>query len=689
VHGAGLAALGVVGSYATPVMVSSEEPNLYALAVHVLVVTASTLGIAVVRGWLWLAFAGVAGATVWTVLAAMSPNAGAGLAGLAMMTGSGLLFAGAFGRYAHGNPQPPVDDSIDRAGIIPFAALAAAFFIQAVANSYLPDMTSGIIVSLIAAGTAVLWPALAPASLAAAFVALVAVAATDLNLAYNPGLDRPADALTGLVPPDTAAYLRSAIFVAAPAALVLLWGSWRAAANAPRTAGWLASGTGLIAFLGLVIAYLRVAPFETHRVFGVVSLALAFGFAALVEIFTRQRPGDMQAPAPAAFAVASIAALSFAFAVTLDSGWLPLAFALAAAGIAWVHGNRPLAILPVLAFIAALIGAANLWFSLPFDVASIGTTPFFNKLLLLAGLPALALAGAGEWMRRNGSNLPAAGTTALGLGLSGLFVALEIRHWLNGGVIDASQPGLAETATDALAALGFSIGLQRVATMTGARVYSTATTVAGVISALLIAGGLLAVNNPLIDAPDMNDSLIFNILLPAYLLTAIAAGLVALQARAVRPRWYTLTFAALAGLLLFMWLTLTIRHAYKGDQMELWHSASEAEVWTYSVAWLLLGVALLALGHLLHSQAIRAASGILIALTVTKVFLIDMSALTGAMRAFSFIGLGLSLLAIGRFYQRILMSGRTGPPPAQQPPQQPPPLSPEGGGPAAEATGPA
>jgi hypothetical protein len=60
------------------------------------------------------------------------------------------------------------------------------------------------------------------------------------------------------------------------------------------------------------------------------------------------------------------------------------------------------------------------------------------------------------------------------------------------------------------------------------------------------------------------------------------------------------------------------------------------------------------------------------------VFLIDMSALNGAMRAFSFIGLGLSLLAIGRFYQRILLSGRTGPPPAQQPPQTPPPLGPDG-----------
>jgi uncharacterized membrane protein len=87
-----------------------------------------------------------------------------------------------------------------------------------------------------------------------------------------------------------------------------------------------------------------------------------------------------------------------------------------------------------------------------------------------------------------------------------------------------------------------------------------------------------------------------------------------------------------------------------------------------------MGVAILAIGHLLGSRPIRAASGILIALTVTKVFLVDMSALTGAMRAFSFIGLGLSLLAIGRFYQRILLPGRgsaeegpkTGPTPEEE-----------------------
>jgi uncharacterized membrane protein len=40
--------------------------------------------------------------------------------------------------------------------------------------------------------------------------------------------------------------------------------------------------------------------------------------------------------------------------------------------------------------------------------------------------------------------------------------------------------------------------------------------------------------------------------------------------------------------------------------------------------------------------------------TVGKVFLFDMSALTGLYRAASFIGLGLCLVGIGLFYQRIV-----------------------------------
>jgi uncharacterized membrane protein len=65
-------------------------------------------------------------------------------------------------------------------------------------------------------------------------------------------------------------------------------------------------------------------------------------------------------------------------------------------------------------------------------------------------------------------------------------------------------------------------------------------------------------------------------------------------------------------------------------------------------------VVLLAIGVIFNSQRARLASAVVIALTVAKVFVIDISTLTDVYRALSFMCLGLVLLPIGWFYQRIL-----------------------------------
>ena len=52
------------------------------------------------------------------------------------------------------------------------------------------------------------------------------------------------------------------------------------------------------------------------------------------------------------------------------------------------------------------------------------------------------------------------------------------------------------------------------------------------------------------------------------------------------------------------------------------------------------------------------ASAAVVALTIGKVFLIDMGGLTGILRALSFIGLGAVLVGIGWLYQRLLFPTR-------------------------------
>jgi uncharacterized membrane protein len=657
VHGPKLAALGVVGAYGAPALVSSQSPEPLALAAHVLVVTASVLGVARLRNWLWLAIAGVAGGAGWTAMASGISSVNNAIAGMALLVGLGLLFAAAFLWRKSPMSSPSAAMEPDLPAIGAFAALTLAFLVQLLGNDHLPVVAAAVALSLIAAGVAANWPGASPVALAATIMALAGLQRLQLFPQIEPGVTNNDAIRYGLVVTDVAAFLRQSAAISVPAFAALIAGAWRYGARERGPAGFVSAAAALLGVLTLVAAYLRTAPLETRPAFGAAGLALAFLFGAMTERFARLDSADVNAPAPAAFAVAGVAALSFAISVSLDTGWFPLSFALAALGIAWIHGFRPVAALPWLAAAASLAGAASLWLSLPFPGEMIGAAPFLNRLILLVGLPAAALVATGELLRRRAVAIPGALAGAAGLALAGLFAGLEIRHWITGGEIASHQWDLAEVATQTLAAFGFAAGLQRAGQKTGAALYRNASVVAGAISAAMAAFGLLLLRNPLFtDLFVVGERAVANLLLPAYLMTGIAAGALALHGRSVRPRWYTLSFAALSGLLLFAFASLTVRHAFHGDAMAIWHSTSQAEYWTYSAIWLALGAAVLAAGSWLKSRPIRFASALLIGLTVCKVFLLDLANLEGALRAFSFIGLGLSLLAIGRFYQRVLLA---------------------------------
>ena len=120
-----------------------------------------------------------------------------------------------------------------------------------------------------------------------------------------------------------------------------------------------------------------------------------------------------------------------------------------------------------------------------------------------------------------------------------------------------------------------------------------------------------------------------------------------------RPAAYANTLAAGALILALTYVTAEIRRLYHGPIMVV-GPTSGAEQYTYSIAWLAFGVILLGIGILANSQRARLASAAVIALTILKAFVIDMSALTGVYRALSFMCLGLVLVAIGWLYQRIL-----------------------------------
>jgi uncharacterized membrane protein len=290
----------------------------------------------------------------------------------------------------------------------------------------------------------------------------------------------------------------------------------------------------------------------------------------------------------------------------------------------------------------------------PLTPEEIGATPLLNGLVLRFGLPAAAVLVAGEMLRRSRDGVPAGLLQAIGLALVALFVALEIRHLANDGVLAAGVPGLGEQSALTLAALAFSLGLQRVAGWTGSKVYEMGSMAAGVTGAAAIALAHVFTANPFFTGESVGTGAFLNLLLPGYLLPAILAAWIAAAARQVRPRWYGLGFAALSLVLGFAYVTLMVRRGFQGPVLDRF-SLLDAENWSYSAVWLAFGVVLLLAGIFVRSQMVRAASGLVIAAVVCKVFLLDMAALTGALRAASFLGLGAALIVIGRLYQRLLL----------------------------------
>jgi hypothetical protein len=109
-----------------------------------------------------------------------------------------------------------------------------------------------------------------------------------------------------------------------------------------------------------------------------------------------------------------------------------------------------------------------------------------------------------------------------------------------------------------------------------------------------------------------------------------------------------------------VWLTLEIRHAFRGEFIGFGH-ASDAEWYAYSAAWLVFAAIGLAVGLIRGDEWLRRVSLAGVGLVVAKVFLSDMAALEGVLRAVSFLGLGGALIGIGYAYRRLKPAQETDP----------------------------
>lgn len=145
---------------------------------------------------------------------------------------------------------------------------------------------------------------------------------------------------------------------------------------------------------------------------------------------------------------------------------------------------------------------------------------------------------------------------------------------------------------------------------------------------------------------------VFNMLSLGWLLPASILIVTVIQ------RWNTLSIhrhivASIGFTLAAIWLGMSIRQFWQTSSMTLYQPTSMAELFSYSVAGLVVGGLLTWTGVMRKTMNFQRIGLIILACVALKVFLWDVRSLDGFWRAISFLGLGASLIALGWLFQKL------------------------------------
>jgi len=711
-HGQALAGLGLLGSMATPALIASSAPNIWALFGFLTITWIATALASRLRGWLTVPGLASLGLGIWAIfylqvsitVDLMPPT----LALLVMIAGSLLIWPGrevsaeedstsraastviaADPAATDGTPQPDAArtanvgawlDLLRRPPLALTAALSVATLFPALVMLGVPDtgggdprLAFGAIVAALAAFGATrryaVWPAILSAAAAIGGVALMAtlqVSPIWTTLPSGPAVTISRVNYDGEIAVGLGI---GALFVLF--GIVFLDQKGR---KEPHLGALWSLLMPLVPVSIAAISFVNFGRLDRDWLHGGYAVATGIVLLVVAEWIFRRMRADADADADADEAakviwpVNILVAGSFAaFAVGLHALTTGLATTvlLSVIGIAYVAATRirNWAALPWMMAAAILLTLGRIgWEPSIVGPEHLGKTPVFNALLAGYGVPAVLTVIAAYALRR----WPDIRIRNLLQGLASLMVlltlAILVRHAMNGGVLDDAVPTLGEQSIYTLLMIGLSGTLMTLDLRSPSPVFRYGSMLAGVLSMAAVLIAHFIVLNPYFTGESTGAWPFFNLLLIGYLLPGLAYAGLAWYAQGKRPQLYV-TLLALSGAVLgFAWATLSVRRVWQGSDIASWKGFLQGETYSYSVVWLLIGVGMLALGSRFQVRSLRLGSAALVLIAVIKVFVIDMANLEGILRALSFIGLGAVLIGIGLFYQKILAgSAKTGP----------------------------
>ena len=650
-----IAALGLIGSYAAPALVTTTSPNAYGLFPYLVVIVAASFATLRGKSWWWLGYLALAGATCWAMLWQNSQGFALGdllVISLFAFAMGGIATFGLAGRSIFADGQGNLGQPGKMSNALMLAAcgmgLASLVLIGQVFESHHEfwALASFAVGMALVSGFSWMKQGFSYAAVLAALASLLVIglwpevslqswAMDELGTwSTVPGQVEPtlfrnwmALGLVGFAGLGAAGFMRK---------------------KPPQIWAGIAAGS---AFLFLLVLWGRLDFVFSEMGWAALAVVLAGALGALIYL-RRGGLGETDHYAASSILVAGVALLLlFAADRLFDGVWFTLAIAALALLFALLSNRLVLRSVGWAASSYGSLAALRL-----FVMRELWTHR--EALPLGAHWPVLAYGATAVLLfaasRIVNPIMPRAKTAleGIGLGLAVALVSLELRVFIAGDV-SADHFSLLEMAAHFAAWAGAAYGLSyrqnlfsNFISKWAARILLSAASFGFVVIDLLLL-------NPLLTGDAVEGGRVVNSLWLAYL---VPVGLIALIAPKLESLgWGRLRngFAVLALVLFMSFVSLMVKVWFEGQHITL-GGESDAESYCLSLAWLICAGGLFVAGINMARKSVRLGGLVVMALTVLKVFLVDLSDLSGLWRIASLLGLGLCLVGMGWLYTRFV-----------------------------------
>ncbi len=643
IHGPALAAIGILGAYVVPILVSTGQGQILFALGYSLVISASALLLMryVYRPWLWWGM--MAGALGWWWIS-LSTGMADGARGW-YLTGVGYLILAV----------PGFDWRLSRAVAVAGEGYAA---LQKISLGKDPESQVPVCFLLLIGaqvlsvmsersldGAAWSWSPLMLLLLVAArtretltvmpwLLLVLQIAAIIVGQLHTVGGRFTLAQLDGAEAGHLFAF-------AGATSLFLVLFSLRNSMQSRFLAIWnslLTVGPLLL----MALAYLLTERFVVNWQWGMITGVLALVYLAVA--VSSLRKSSVESLVVWLFFGGHFA-LSLAAVMVLRSASLTLVFALQIISVSWLISHFRL---PSLGWVLKLLVAIVI-FRLSFNPWIVGYPVDVHWSLWTFGGATLCCL-VGRHLLKPYPQL-AKWTEASAMHLFVLTLWSELRYWLHDGQVfapefTALEAGLYMVMFGSVSLVYYARSLVSEHLATFCRVFSRVLLALALLSYVIILFATLGSAQWLWG--DVGRTPLFNLMLLLYGMPVVLGVLTALL-HEPRFRAPATLFSGIAG---FVFISLEIRHLWQGS-VRLSLPTSDGELYTYSAVWLVMAVAAILGGTWRFGPQVYKAGMILLALVIAKLFLVDMSDLQGLLRVASFLGLGLCLLGISYLHQKL------------------------------------